>query len=546
MGYCFNLETANAVALLADGKVKACFNELFSDRDIMIDFKNALENFDDNMYTSERRRQEYIPIVTRLKESLSDYYYSRGEKYADKTNAEKYETEALTIIYDGLKAVSKMFADNRYKALLLPKIVRGKKKNDCDSDKELFRGRDLLKKLVNIHPEESCLILQPNTEVYSRSAGIALTDAFSHFDKALKQMHLWPAVLLWNDSGSIFIPVRHEEEVRHIFHRLHDWERYERNHKCWCGHPWHDEFLFFLHDRYYDENRWQSHYIIQISDLHFARGASRQGVDRLKELIFKQRRVMPPNADIGYVITGDMLDSPHTLNHEAFNEFVNDITRISEIKPLVVLGNHDVNKKGLAVTNYNQNLVTSTQIGSQVIKCDERKLIFLLFNSNTDGALAQGKIGERQMAQVGSELDRILNIQEYTIVAILHHHLFKIEEPEWKAKRWYEKLIPKGFMDWSMELLDAAVFKTWLQRRNVKLVLHGHKHSPLFDDDKIDGVRVLACGSSTGKTPHKMQGMTYLSFNVIGFHGSFITCQQYVEDVWGAGAQPIKTNTFEV
>jgi 3',5'-cyclic AMP phosphodiesterase CpdA len=322
-------------------------------------------------------------------------------------------------------------------------------------------------------------------------------------------------------------------------------ERYTRE-KKYYWHSWCDDFLFFLNDRYYKDNEIRPHYIIQISDLHFAQGASRRGATRLKELIFKQRRSMEPNAEINFVITGDMVDSPNAINHEALREFIGDISRITENEPLIVLGNHDINKKGLAITHHNQKLIACVPSSGQVVKWDDKKLIFLLFNSNIEGKCARGKIGEEQMIRIGNELDRIENTSEYTLIAVLHHHLFLIPEPEWHAKPWYKRLFPAGFLDWALELKDAELFRQWLRQRKIKLVLHGHKHVPLFDDNKINGIRVLGCGSSTGKVQHKTLGMTYLSYNVIGFHNNFITCQQYIEDVWGAGAEPIKTDTFEI
>jgi hypothetical protein len=190
MGYCFTIETANAVAHLSNGKVRACFNQLISDKEMLLDFKRSLEEFDDNIYTTNRRKQGYIPVVERLAKSIGQYYYSRDEKYADKTKAERYEAETLTNIYNGLKEISDLFSQNRYKALLLPQVVQDRKEQNINSEESLFKGCDLLRKLVEIHPEESCLILQPYAKVFSHSAGIALVDAFSHFDKALKQIHL--------------------------------------------------------------------------------------------------------------------------------------------------------------------------------------------------------------------------------------------------------------------------------------------------------------------------------------------------------------------
>ena len=86
------------------------------------------------------------------------------------------------------------------------------------------------------------------------------------------------------------------------------------------------------------------------------------------------------------------------------------------------------------------------------------------------------------MSEMGNLLDNIGNLGSYLLIAVSHHHLLPIPKPNYYEQRRYEKILPANFMDMSLKLLDADVFSDWLRRRNVRIVLHGHKHIPFLQN----------------------------------------------------------------
>ena len=96
------------------------------------------------------------------------------------------------------------------------------------------------------------------------------------------------------------------------------------------------------------------------------------------------------------------------------------------------------------------------------------------------------------MSEMGNLLDNVKNLEKYMLIAVLHHHLLPIPKPNYYDEKWFEKILPSNFMDMSLKLLDADLFFEWLRRRNVRIVLHGHKHIPFLAES--DGITVIGCG----------------------------------------------------
>lgn len=124
------------------------------------------------------------------------------------------------------------------------------------------------------------------------------------------------------------------------------------------------------------------------------------------------------------------------------------------------------------------------------------------------------------------------------------HHLLPIPKPSYYNQKWFEKILPTNFMDMSLKLLDADLFFEWLHHRNVRIVLHGHKHIPFFAES--GGITVIGCGSSTGQIVHKEKGKTYISYNMLKISEKTVTCTQFAEEVYGAGAKNIRTEIIEL
>jgi 3',5'-cyclic AMP phosphodiesterase CpdA len=553
MGYRFTLETANTVANLAFGKVMSCYRDIFSNRENHGNFRSFLDTFDHNFYIGNddkywhrfrnhpyfdydyhhyrHRREFYHDIVHSLKTALDKW-----ENLDSNPNFKNDSTEPNDIIRDRevielLGVLSDLMKTCRVKSLLLPRPYD----MSNESDNSFMTSERTLKRLLKWHPYDSCLILQP-TDRPSRE-NITIFDVFPHFDCALQQIEKWSAVMFWNkEDDFIFAPVENYEELEEMFELMH----YERN----------DSFVELKRFVASKKKTVTPHFYLHLSDLHF--GASTVPVNgrRLSSLVERQvDNISRHNDDytLNFVITGDVVDSPKKRNNTDYLNFYDTISRhvVSSAEPLFAIGNHDVNPHGLAFGNNNQSLVDSLRTYPRVEIDDDIKVIFLIFNSNTDGkfSLAEGEIGIEQMSEMGNNLDKISNIADYKLVAVLHHHLIDVPKPEWRTKRWYEKLLPDGFLERALHLKDADTFKEWLQNRNVKLVIHGHKHVPFIGKD--GSISVVACGSSTGQIQNVDPKKTYISYNVLTFNPQTVTCTLYAEDLLGSGAKDVQTVVLE-
>ena len=416
-------------------------------------------------------------------------------------NTEKYDETILC----ALKYLSNIFKRCKIKALLL---------SQANSHNNFMFSRGVLKDLVRMHPNDSCLILQPE----DCSETLTVFNAFPHFEMALRQIDLWPAVLFWDNEGNdVFIPVSNENELQELFKII----KYE-------DHPMGEL------KRYALKTKKPQKYLIQLSDLHIGHPKVSCGENRIRILVKKHINEISQAGNVKVIVTGDAVDSPLDSFEKAYESFSDYIELCCGEKPVRILGNHDIDKHGIALSNRNKNLASMVSGYPKMIILEEEKVIILLFNSNTNGNLAQGKIGQKQMAKMGSELDQINNLHQYKIIAILHHHITEIPDPDFFAKKLFGSLIEK-----TLALKDADIFLQWLERRNVRVVLHGHKHIPFYTEKC--GISIIACGSSTGQVSMKEKEKTYISYNIIKINQDSITCSQFVEDIMGAGEQNIRT-----
>lgn len=508
MGFRFSLQSANTVANLTFGKVMSCYRDIFESYESYNEFLYFLDSFEENFYSG--RKYYYLLDIKRIRKFLSNYgeraghafqqkYYGDSERHI--INYEYYDEGVL----DALKHLSKIFQRCKIKALLLSK-------NDG-----FMYSKSVLKNLAEMHPGDSCLILQP--EDFRENP--VIFNAFPNFEVALRQIDLWPAVLFWdNRNNFVFIPVSHEFELELLFKII----KYENN-------PMSELRL------YASQKKKPQKYLIQLSDLHIGDSKITCGKKRIKALIKKHLTEINEFGSAKVIVTGDAVDSPLLKYEDMYDDFSDDIESYCGQKPIRILGNHDINKHGIAVWNHNQNLTAGLMDFPKVVVLEDEKIILLLFNSNTNGSFAQGEIGQEQMAKMGNELDKIKNPDQYRLIAVLHHHITQIPRPDFFAKKLFYNLIEKTLI-----LKDTDIFIQWLKQRNVRVVLHGHKHIPFYAEK--DGISIIACGSSTGQVSMKEKGKTYISYNIIKLNQDGITCSQFVEDILGAGEQNIRTEVI--
>jgi predicted phosphodiesterase len=505
MGYSFTIESANTVANLTFGEVMSCYQDIRSSEESYYGFKDFLLSFRENIHSDVK--EEYIEKVNRILEIFSSFEYS--EPFS-----EKKERDFL----EALRELSEQFKRCRVKSLLLPRENISGGYNDG-----FMTDPDTFKRLLNLHKGDSCLILQPRERPRKVTT---VFNAFPNFDVALRQADLWPAVMFWdNHKNYAFVPIKDEEELYDLYKIVRD-EREPINEL----------------KKIAEKKKKTNHYIFQLSDLHFGARGVKTAIRRLKSLIESQFDGIETTDSVNFVITGDYVDSPNSINKKDYYKFLEYLGEQHYVQKLFyVLGNHDINDIGLAFFGGKQRVADMVGGYPKIEVLEDSKVILLLFNSNTCGMLARGKIGEEQMAEMSNKLDRVKNLSGYLPIAVMHHHLLPIPQPDNYDKKWYEKILPDRLRETFLELEDADLFMEWLKERNVKFVLHGHKHIPIVMKHENNGINVISCGSSTGRITHRDRDKTYISYNLIKISEMAVTCSQFAEEILGAGAKHIRT-----
>ena len=515
MGYRFTLESANTVANLTFGKVMSCYRDIYSSFECYEGFMHFLDQFQYNLYSNEM--ECYMRSVQRIRENL--HTYEAPKHPLDNVG---YDDTLLSFhidTLDALKELSRIFERCTIKSLLLPPM-KGSDKHDYD----FMTSPRTLNKLLELHKGDSCLILQPQKQPNNAT----IFNAFPNFDVALRQADMWPAVLFWEGPDDyVFIPVKHEDELLFLYKII----KYET-------HPINEI------RRIAEHKKKTSHYIFQLSDLHFGAKNVDIAERRLKTLVKSQLSTIELGDSVNFVITGDAVDCPKQTTEANYSNFAEYIEDRCGQKPIRILGNHDINSHGIAVFHGNQHIAKIVSEYPKIQIIEEAKVILLLFNSNTNGNLAEGEIGIAQMSEMGNLLDNVKNLESYLLIAVLHHHLLPIPKPRYYDHKWFERILPSDIMDMSLKLLDADLFFEWLRLRNVRIVLHGHKHIPFFAES--NGITVIGCGSSTGQIVHKEKGKTFISYNMLKISERTVTCTQFAEEVYGAGAKNIRTEIIEL
>jgi predicted phosphodiesterase len=500
MGYRFELQHANIVAHLMDGNIET-----------FIDFVKEQENWYTLRYFFRKNIEEKMFFSSSKYEKEFYYLFRKLEHIIERRDffekPYRYKFERY------FSRLSQIIGSAKVKGLLL----------SGRHDRYMY-DRYLLERLVDIHPEDSCLILQiSDIERIEDKKSVTLLNVFRAFEEALKNYDKFPGVLLWDDQDTLFIPTKDEYDVIEIFKDL----TYERRRP-----------LKYLKRKYYNKDNFI--YLIHMSDLHLGKVSH----GREKELLrlIDNHSIHKDDVPIIPIITGDLMDSPNTDNKDKVDDFIRELNTKFNHRTISILGNHDIDKKGIFSFFRKDKQATMNLFPSNQIEIfEEYKLIVIKICSNRGGNLAQGEVTEEQLIEIAYELDKVENINQYTCIAILHHHPVKILNPNWYDRNWYEKILGK-YHDKTMELVDSERFLEWCKERNIKTILHGHKHIPNIQ--KTNDVFCIGAGSSTGDVKHVDNKRTYLSYNVIKYNLDLkkpIQASIYFEDVIGTNVKNLKT-----
>lgn len=522
MGYRTSIKNINAVGHLIEGNVYTFLKQATSSDEMLrttIDFLDRLiRSTSEQFYMSDRYWRYLKRDLREIRYEWRDIrrnFENYNSRFESDEEFDRYVRRNPRIL-DYLKRISYLFSRCKVKAVLLPGF------NDNYEINRIMLDESVLKRIVEIHPGDTALILQ-FTENFDREDK-AILNVFSKFETALNQIDNWAGVLLWNENDSLFLPVRQEEDLYEIFQVI----RYE------------DNSFNYLRERYERRHKPKEYaYLFHLSDLHFGNKLAEKRMMRVVRILENQLQALEETASVIPIITGDLMNSPSNSNKQTYLQFSELLLTKGFENPVYILGNHDVDTSGfIKMLTTQKSVISSLASSSKIELIDELGLAIIKFDSNTGGELAQGKIGEDQLMQIGNEIDAIKNKGDYTFIALLHHHPKEIENPNWYARDWYEAILGRRTFEKTMKLIDAELFLEWISARGIKFVLHGHKHIPKIHSHK--DITIIAAGSSTGSVKHQESGKTYLTFNLIKYDVEEkrpVSCSIIAEEIIGAGTK---------
>jgi 3',5'-cyclic AMP phosphodiesterase CpdA len=361
------------------------------------------------------------------------------------------------------------------------------------------------------HWPDAGIVLQPEEGILDRSD--VIIDVFPAFRYALAETTEWPGMLFWTTSGeAAFLPFgsKHPSEIRAragwmLSHLATSQGGTLKELK--------KEYL-----RNFSEARASSVItLLHLSDLHIGSIEASTRLGRLQQIVRNILRELPQGSKVVPIVTGDIMDDPNPRAYDEADRFFDFLHNLNTEEPVIVLGNHDVRREGYLEVD----LSTALRFRTELVRwIDDSRIGLACFNSNmesqSDFDLATGKIGERQFQVIGNMIDRKREVNEYLMIALLHHHPMPVPRPHWYSQPLREKIFGT-ILARTVQLRDANIFKQFVRDRKFGAVLHGHEHIPRFD--KIDtndyrGIAVVGCGSSVGKV-RTQDDEIYASLNII-------------------------------
>lgn len=344
---------------------------------------------------------------------------------------------------------------------------------------------------------------------------------FKHFVSALYQIDRWPGLLIFKGEDWSFVPVYTIKDIQDVMFKID-----------------HDTIFSSKYLSPYDS------YFIQLSDLHLGSKKKNQGRLALEESLDETYKQLRSYYQLKFLITGDLMNSPNRKNMYEASGFMKLLKNRYNGDVSFILGNHDVIVNGFNIFKRQKSKVIAFLLNESIKVFEEEKIILIKIDSTVEGNLARGKVGQKQLSDIDEELENIPNLQEYTLVAMLHHHLFQITRDEFLKQRWREKVFVGRIMDSSKALVDSQELVWWLRKHQIQYVLHGHKHLPFFNNH--DGMYVIAAGSSCGSGA-KESDSRYLSYNVLKYnhrYKRFKYCFIIYDDMTLQDRQRIIVNMF--
>lgn len=358
---------------------------------------------------------------------------------------------------------------------------------------------------------------------YFHRSDLSFFDPFPAFFCALRHVDLWPGCLIFKGQQAVFTPMHKKEDLNQLIHHIEQGDN-----------------LFEVYNTHYQDDA----YFIQLSDLHLGKDKRQRGLMRLYASMDELVPRLPSAWPIHILITGDLMESPNRKNMYLANDFMNSLKKRYKANVTFILGNHDVIVHGFNFARNQKSKVIAYLLGENIKVLEQEKIIIIKMDTTSEGNLARGKVGERQLAEIDDELSAIDHLEDYTLLVMLHHHVYPINKAEFIKTKWHEKTFINRIIETSKVLVDAPLLIDWIQKRHIQYVFHGHKHLPFFR--KEDDCYYIGAGSATGGL--KESRSRYISYNVMKYdirEKKMKICMIFYDDKAKAERQRVEVYLFE-
>lgn len=214
------------------------------------------------------------------------------------------------------------------------------------------------------------------------------------------------------------------------------------------------------------------------------------------------------------ILSGDIVNKPSSKIYREQADYLRALFKDAffdfERRLLIVPGNHDASmlpvknpeesKRLGPYRDFLKDLYGESDVETRRIRYTRvdtgRKLIFACLDSTlkSQAPLAEGEIGKSQLKWLREKLAAINRqlgpeANEYTRVAVLHHHVVPIKGAGGAEERF-------------MQLVDAGDLLPILDEFRFHFVLHGHKHVPhIFQRPRSDASFMSVIGAGTATCP---------------------------------------------
>lgn len=354
-----------------------------------------------------------------------------------------------------------------------------------------------------------------------QESDLSFFDPFPPFFCAIDHADLWPGFLIFNQQQQVFKPAQTQEDLQDLLLHIE-----------------HHDDLFEVYSDYQNDS-----YFIQLSDLHLGINKSQKGLAQL----FSSLDTIVPHLhspqQLKVLITGDLMESPNRKNMYLANDFMNDIKKCYKADVTFILGNHDVIVHGFNFARNQKSKVIAYLLGENIKVIENEKIILIKMDTTSEGNLARGKVGQRQLDEIDDELEAIENLDDYTLILMLHHHVYPITKAQFIKTKWHERTFINRIIETSKVLVDAPLLLKWIEKRKIQYVFHGHKHLPFFR--KENHCYFIGAGSATGSL--KESKSRYISYNIVKYNSQekkMKTCMIFYDDKAKAERQRVEVYLF--